>query len=186
MKEHTIRLRSGKLLDLLHPRPSDFTFADISGALSKICRYNGQIDRFYSVAEHCVHVLRQAEKDGAPLLTQRLALMHDSAEAFVGDVTRPLRKVLSSRFATLEAKLRRLIEAKYVWMSPAQIKRHVGHALHIDDEMLYAERRVIFGALDPLPDGFRLLRVDFQFWDCATAEREFVSKAQQLGMVTNF
>ncbi|RUV05228.1 hypothetical protein EOB36_00705 [Mesorhizobium sp. M6A.T.Cr.TU.017.01.1.1] len=84
----TIMLRSGAILDFLDPWSSEFTIDDIAHGLSLICRYSGQCDRFYSVAEHCVHVSEVA-KDHA-----YAALMHDAAEAFVGDVTRPLKQLL--------------------------------------------------------------------------------------------
>lgn len=39
---NSIRLRSGRYLDLADPKPDQFTLDDIAGALSKICRFGGQ------------------------------------------------------------------------------------------------------------------------------------------------
>jgi len=63
--------------------------SDIMDGISKICRYNGQIDRFYSVAEHSVLVSRLAELAGEDELTQICALFHDAHETYSGDLPTP-------------------------------------------------------------------------------------------------
>ncbi len=73
---------------------------DIMDGLAKICRYNGQINRFYSVAEHSVLVSRYAEIIG----DQEAALpglMHDAHEAYTGDIPSP-HKVMEPAFARFE------------------------------------------------------------------------------------
>jgi uncharacterized protein len=83
-----IMLASGSWFDFLDPEGSDFTIEDIAQGLGNICRYAGQCHQFYSVAEHSLHV-------SAVSPTNKLeALMHDAAEAFLGDVTRPLKQLL--------------------------------------------------------------------------------------------
>lgn len=81
-------LASGSWFDLLDPWNSDFNIQDIAQGLSNICRYAGQCKKFYSVAEHSLHV-----SSVAPAF-KREALLHDAAEAFLGDVTRPLKQLL--------------------------------------------------------------------------------------------
>jgi hypothetical protein len=83
-----IMLHSGAWFDLLNPAGSDFTIGDIAQGLGSICRYAGQCTRFYSVAEHCLHV------SSATRHYKLEALLHDAAEAFLGDVTRPLKQLL--------------------------------------------------------------------------------------------
>lgn len=83
-----IRLRSGAWLDLLDPTSCDFTIDDIAHGLAHTCRYAGQAEGFYSVAEHSLLVSQAA-------VGHELAgLLHDAAEAFIGDVTRPLKQLL--------------------------------------------------------------------------------------------
>ena len=84
----TITLRSGAEFDLLDPWGSSFTLSDVAHGLAHICRYAGQCSGFYSVAEHSILVSEVAT--GCELQ----ALMHDAAEAFLGDVTRPLKQLL--------------------------------------------------------------------------------------------
>jgi len=82
---------------------------DISHALSFQCRYTGHVNQFYSVAEHSIHCCHMAlEKYG--LKTARTALMHDATEAYVGDVSKPL-KMLLPQFNAIE---------NHIWHSIAE------------------------------------------------------------------
>lgn len=94
-----IMLASGALFDILDPEGSDFTLQDIAHGLGRVCRFAGQSSRFYSVAEHCVHVSRLV-----PLAHARAALLHDASEAFIGDVTRPLKALLPD-YREIEARI---------------------------------------------------------------------------------
>ena len=49
---------TGRQFFPLDPDPQDIDIVDIAHSLAMQCRYNGHTDRFYSVAEHCVHVSR--------------------------------------------------------------------------------------------------------------------------------
>src|SRR5689334_25068051 len=84
----SIMLQSGAWFDFAAPHDSPFTIEDIAHGLANICRYSGQCRRFYSVAEHALLVAETAA--GFELE----ALMHDAAEAFLGDITRPLKQML--------------------------------------------------------------------------------------------
>jgi len=74
--------------------------SDIMDGLSKICRYNGQIERFYSVAEHSVLVSRMAEitGDSEAIIP---ALFHDAHETYSGDIPAP-HKVMVPGLAKFE------------------------------------------------------------------------------------
>ncbi len=87
-KGPTITLASGRIFDFLDPHGSDFGIDDVAHALAHVCRYAGQCSGFYSVAEHSLHVSATATD------YQYEALLHDAAEAFLGDVTRPLKQLL--------------------------------------------------------------------------------------------
>lgn len=65
---------------------------DIAHSLSHICRYNGHLQDFYSVAQHSVLVSRQSELETNE--EQLAGLFHDSGETYVHDICRPLRKFL--------------------------------------------------------------------------------------------
>lgn len=97
-----ITLHSGASFDLLDPWNSDFSLEDIAHGLAHVCRYAGQCSGFYSVAEHSLLVC-----DTVPEF-QLEALMHDAAEAFLGDVTRPLKHLLPE-YKTIEANVQSAI-----------------------------------------------------------------------------
>lgn len=91
--------------NVIDPCHEDVRAEDVARSLSHICRYNGHVPSFYSVAEHCLRVarwLRLATRpvgitsqimvpDSGPSL-QLTGLLHDAAEAYVGDMIRPLKK----------------------------------------------------------------------------------------------
>lgn len=101
-----IRLQSGGWFDLLSPGTSDFTIEDIAHGLAHTCRYAGQADSFYSVAEHSLLVSEVA------VGREYTALMHDAAEAFIGDVTRPLKQLLPE-YRKIEAAIETAIFERF-------------------------------------------------------------------------
>jgi len=97
--ENAILTHSGDYFSFSDPGVNYIQIEDIAHALSMICRFNGHVNKFYSVAEHCVlaswHVEKGYEYD---------ALMHDSAEAFIGDIAKPLKMMLPD-FKKIEASV---------------------------------------------------------------------------------
>ncbi|WP_330114894.1 phosphohydrolase [Pseudomonas sp. JS3066] len=84
-----ILTRSGKRFDLQSPSAKMVDAADIAYSLGQLCRFNGHTGAFYSVAQHSIIVA-----DLVPAEHQLQALLHDAAEAYVGDMASPLKKML--------------------------------------------------------------------------------------------
>ena len=84
-----IQTHSGEAFSFQEYRPETIKIEDIAHALANLCRFVGHTDRYYSVAEHCVVMSRQVDPEHA-----LEALMHDAAEAYIGDVSRPLKSML--------------------------------------------------------------------------------------------
>lgn len=89
-----IQARYGHMLDLADPQPEDIDIRDIAYALAGMGRYCCHAVRLYSVAEHSFWVGRLLESDGEPRERVLAGLLHDAAEAYTGDATRPLKQAL--------------------------------------------------------------------------------------------
>jgi hypothetical protein len=80
---------AGRRFDLLCPSLEQVDLQTIAAATAKLCRWTGHISQFYSVASHSVAVARICAIDAKPY-----ALLHDSAEAYLGDVSTPLKHAM--------------------------------------------------------------------------------------------
>lgn len=124
--------QSGKKINILHPDSDTITIEDIASALSKICRFGGHTKSFYSVAQHSVLVAALA-----PDYLKKEALLHDAAEAYLGDVIKPL-KVMLPEYAVIEQKFEEVIAEKfgiyYSYEAKKQIKYFDKQALELEHE----------------------------------------------------
>lgn len=77
---------TGRKFYPLDPRADEIVLEDIAHGLAMTCRYGGQCQRFYSVAEHAFLVSHLVPEPFA-----LHGLLHDSAEAYIGDMIRPLK-----------------------------------------------------------------------------------------------
>lgn len=87
----TILTNNGQYFDFENPEDYTFDIGVIAHALSNLCRFTGHTKYFYSVAQHSVYV-SNLMPSGKNL--KLAGLLHDAAEAFVGDVSAPLKHLL--------------------------------------------------------------------------------------------
>lgn len=78
---------------------SKVTLYGIAHALSNICRFGGHAPQFYSVAQHSYYVSQVVPPEYA-----LYGLLHDAAEAYLGDMVKPLKDLLP-QFQTMESQL---------------------------------------------------------------------------------
>jgi len=104
-----ILTNQGQRFDLLTPTAAMVHPQDIAHSLARLCRFNGHTGKHYSVAQHCYLAADLVEPEH-----QLHALLHDATEAYVGDMTRPIKVEM----------------------------REYAAALHIDDVYATIERRV--------------------------------------------
>lgn len=105
--ESCITTMSGKFFDILKPEEHNFEIEEIATALSNLCRYTGHVNTFYSVAEHSVLVSR--------IVPERYALaglLHDASEAYLGDVSSPLKKLLPE-YKAIENRVQQAIATSF-------------------------------------------------------------------------
>lgn len=178
---NTIKTRSGNYIDLLDPKEEQINFSDIAGALSKICRFNGQSSQFYSVSEHLCHCVFQALLDGRSQAVCVAVYAHDFSESFLGDMTKPL-KLLLPDYQNIEKNMEEVIGRKF----GIDIHEHEAAVKEIDHAMLIAERKVLMSHDDVKWHGERQAREinpDIKGWTPEEAEVIFTSYARFLGIV---
>jgi len=105
----TILTHSGISFNLMNPDPDLIEIEDIAHALAHICRFTGHTRVFYSVAEHSV---RTSLCDCIPKEHALEALLHDAAEAYIGDVSSPLKAQLHE-YRNIEFRLDQAIRQRF-------------------------------------------------------------------------
>lgn len=106
------RTPSGRVIDLALPDPDVIDLEDIAHSLARLCRFNGAVDEFYSVATHSVYVARRMQDDGWPKRVVQSALLHDAAEAYLGDMTSGLKR-LFPEYRELERRWEFAVESRF-------------------------------------------------------------------------
>ena len=80
---------TGRRMYLQNPCPADVDIEDLAISLSREPRFRGMTRAHYSVAQHSVLVSRLLPRD-----LQLAGLLHDAAEAYLGDMSCPLKMVI--------------------------------------------------------------------------------------------
>lgn len=102
-----LAISDGRTLDLRRPESTAevIELSDVATALARICRFTGHTEDFYSVAQHSVLVSYLV-----PTGIALQALLHDAAEAYIGDISSPMRAMLGATYlGSLEYRLLDLI-----------------------------------------------------------------------------
>jgi uncharacterized protein len=131
------------VVDITNPTTDMINIHDIANALSKINRFGGHTNRFYSVAQHSVLVAMIVPKQ-----YKLEALLHDATEAYLGDVIKPLKILLGNSYRMLELSFEAAIYRKYNVSSTAASKQQIKKA---DEQMLELEHEALQkGNTEPL------------------------------------
>ena len=89
----TIILVDDLHFDIMDPSTWVFHVKTIARSLSNLCRFNGHLETFYSVAEHAVRVSKKLEEWGMTKTIQFLGLHHDDMESIIGDIPSPQKRL---------------------------------------------------------------------------------------------
>lgn len=172
----------GQYFDFLNPHLNEFDIRDIAHALSNVCRFAGHTREFYSVAQHSVMVARICMRTARPadvIDYGRAGLLHDAAEAYIGDITSPLKQLLPD-YKVIEQRIEAaLFNAFGIDSLPEQTKL----VKHADLVMLATEQRdlmaphsdewMLISGIEPLPEIINP-------WYPEKAEREFLKLWDEL------
>ena len=144
-----IQTSTGRAYWPLDPRVGDIDINDIAHGLSNMCRFGGQCRNFYSVAEHSVHVSRWMEHYFQAPKLLLYALLHDSSEAYLVDVPRPI-KVHLENYKMIEALNMKVILSAFR-IEPSLCPDEFESILHlVDNQVLVAEKNALL-LPPPLP-----------------------------------
>jgi hypothetical protein len=171
-----IALHSGGFFDLLNPSPEDVTIEDIATATANICRYTGHVSSFYSVAEHSVRCSYEV-----PTELRMWALLHDATEAYIGDISRPLKQALEQVapgvVSGIEARIMEAIAERFKLVGRT-VPRLVKQA---DNLLLATERRDLMPETEPWPGLPEPLYEPIEPWPADLARSAFLARFYQLG-----
>ena len=147
-----IQTRSGRQFDFLNPTREQVFLPDIVLALAQINRFTGHTRFPYSVALHSVFLARALFRDTGDRELAYQGLMHDAAEAYVGDVAQPLKSLLPD-YQRVEKRVEKLICE--VFKLPFPVRR--GLVKEYDRRIQRTERNILFDDFDAWP-GFENLK----------------------------
>jgi len=183
MPENFIVTYTGKRVSIVNPQPEDICLEDIAHSLSMQCRFNGHSHSFYSVAEHSTEMSKWIrEEDQWDSLLKDIgkeALLHDAAEAYVGDMVRPLKNYTSKLLSIMESRFKWVIFELY-GLDPKISQRTIA----LDRSFLRAE-------------ALHLMKGGIRDWECydypkidyvpkclfqPDAKRAFLEQAERLGL----
>lgn len=102
---HEVETYTGRFVNVAAPEPSTIDIRDVAHALANTCRYGGHCSTYYSVAEHAVLCAWYSSRKNPDPLIALAALHHDDAEAYLGDIPRPIKGLLGPAYADLTEKM---------------------------------------------------------------------------------
>lgn len=169
--EPSVTMSNGRRFDLMNPGASDYSIETIAHALANQCRFNGNCREFYSVAQHSVLVSFVVPQEHA-----LAGLLHDAAEAFIGDLTSPIKHMLPE-FRLLEDRIERAVFEKFDLPFPLEdeVKRGDLVALATEKRDLIEET-----AEWPILEGIEADRVRINPERPETARFNFLARFDQL------
>lgn len=162
---------TGRKFFPMDPKPNEVCIRDIAHSLSLQCRYAGHCRRFYSVAEHCVHIARWLV--GIDRSAALFGLLHDASEAFLIDVPRPVKPFLSG-YRDAEAKVMAAVCQRF------GLPLEMPAAVHEADERIIADELVNLVPMSWHARHTDGLGVTLQYWSPAEAEEEFLETFKAL------
>ena len=158
----------------LNPNPKDIDIEDIAHALSLICRANGHFRHFYSVAQHCIACAEEAIERGYSPEVILGCLLHDASEAYLCDVTRPVKKHIP-QYLQAEEKLQEVIWKRFIGRELTDAEKKL--IFEIDDDILSMEFHLLMP--EDLNEDYRKLQSSYtcEYQDPQEVKSRFIQMA---------
>ena len=158
----------------LNPNPKDIDIEDIAHALSLICRANGHFRHFYSVAQHSIACAEEAIARGYSLEVTLGCLLHDASEAYLCDVTRPVKKHIP-QYLRAEENLQEVIWKRFIGRELTDVEKKL--IFEIDDDILSMEFHLLMP--EDLNEDYRKLQGSYtcEYQDPQEVRTRFIQMA---------
>lgn len=173
----TIMTYSKTRINTLDPNPDDILIEDIAHALSMMTRANGHFPQFFSIAQHSLQCAREAiARHYVPQLCMA-CLLHDGSEAFLSDITRPVKRNMTM-YLQIEEYWQNCIYRKFVGDVPK--KEEMVLIKNIDDACLYYEfKHFMDEEMFPV-EPVMLSDLNYDFVPMKDVEEEFLDLYREL------
>lgn len=177
---HTL---TGKTIDLLSINAEDINVWDIVFPLSQQVRYNGQIPVMWDVLSHSVQMWIIANMEGITLTRNETLgiLLHDAAEAYMGDLVRPIKYLITKDEGNVWDQLERHINVAISEAFGLDYEHMYSRLVKELDEKALALEAVYFNR--PMPQGLNPYDKDVPF--TKVKPRDFVDKLKELASPKN-
>lgn len=160
--------------DLRSCEVADLDIEDIAHALALVNRFGGHTREPLSVAQHSVMAAILASRYGVDPLSM---LLHDAAEAYIGDMPKHIKLFLGAPYAEMEERVQRCISQKYgtTWPMTDAMKR-------LDMDLLETEFRDLKGKrAEGVPSYGTPLDIIVEPWTWQRSEDRFLSLFYEFG-----
>lgn len=163
--------------DALNPSMEDIRIADIAHALSMLTRANGHFPRFFSVGQHSIQCCREALARNYSPRVAMACLLHDASEAYISDITRPVKKYMTM-YLQIEDQLQSMIFEKFLGSSLEEEEAVLVD--NIDDGCLFYEfdhfMNIRMSEVEPV----MVSNLNYDFRPMEDVEKEFLDLYREI------
>ena len=138
-----IQTYSGGRFYPFDPRVEDVTLDDIVHALAYTNRYGGHLETPISVLTHTLIVYHLVKRANGNRVERLWALLHDAAEAYIGDIPTPIKRNFPE-FSEMEDKILRVVCEKFQlpFEMPALVKTKDYYAISIEKALAFPKAEI--------------------------------------------
>lgn len=166
-----LKTYSGLYIDLNNIDSEKINIEDIAHALSLVCRGNGHVKSFYSVAQHCIDCAKEASLRGFSNKVVLATLLHDASECYLSDIPSPIKKELPD-YKKLEKNLMNVIYTKFLGSILTNEEEEQIHL--IDQDMLKFDLHYLLNdKLAKLPN--LKYKPSYEFLDFSVVQKEYLN-----------
>ncbi len=159
------------------PEKERIHIKDIAHALSLMCRGNGHLKYFYSVAQHSINCSLEAKERNYSKKVQLICLLHDASEAYLADIVRPVKPYLEN-YLEIEENLQNMIYEKFIKEEVS--KEELLKMKEIDDDVLMYELDILTSKDIKTSEYNLVSKVDINLLDMKKVEDKFLEMFENL------